>query len=257
MSEDSCKWEFVYELQQIRIMGHRYPRRKIRINKIGIYDTRKHAEQALQDYVQQEKRKYSCWDKEQIPVNKIGIFDSRKQAERALQAYVQQEKRDYSRWDKAQTYYADCLGYYIVEYRLCASLEQYSKDVPVWRSYTADGQLNDRSKTNHSGVFCGRRQEDIRFHVGDMVEIVSNDYVELAVVGALPPTKEWYQERVADCRETYTGRQFRLDFSDDCYLVYPFQAERGYHEHVVCYNVFRPTKPVPKHVLSELQLPEQ
>ena len=220
MSEDSCKWEFVYELQQIRIMGHRYPRRKIRINKIGIYDTRKHAEQALQDYVQQEKRNYSCWDKE-------------------------------------QTYYADCLGYYIVEYRLCASLEQYSKDVPVWRSYTADGELNDRSKTNHSGVFCGRRQEDIRFHVGDMVEIVSNDYVELAVVGALPPTKEWYQERVADCRETYTGRQFRLDFSDDCYLVYPFQAESGYHEHVVCYNVFRPTKPVPKHVLSELQLPEQ
>ena len=220
MSEDSCKWEFVYELQQIRIMGHRYPRRKIRINKIGIYDTRKHAEQALQDYVQQEKRNYSCWD-------------------------------------KAQTYYADCLGYYIVEYRVCASLEQYSKDVPVWRSYTADGQLNDRSKTNHSGVFCGRRQEDIRFHVGDMVEIVSNDYVELAIVGALPPTNEWYQERVADCRETYTGRRFRLDFSDDCYLVYPFQAERGYHEHVVCYNVFRPTKPVPKHGLPELQLPEQ
>ena len=220
MSEDSCKWEFVYELQQIRIMGHRYPRRKIRINKIGIYDTRMHAEQALQDYVQQEKRNYSCWD-------------------------------------KAQTYYADCLGYYIVEYRLCASLEQYSKDVPVWRSYTADGELNDRSKTNHSGVFCGRRQEDIRFHVGDMVEIVSNDYVELAIVGALPPTKEWYQERVADCRETYTGRWFRLDFSDDCYLVYPFQAERGYHEHVVCYNVFRPTKPVPKHGLPELQLPEQ
>ena len=220
MSEDSCKWGFVYELQQIRIMGHRYPRRKIRINKIGIYDTRKHAEQALQDYVQQEKRNYSCWD-------------------------------------KAQTYYADCLGYYIVEYRVCASLEQYSKDVPVWRSYTADGQLNDRSKTNHSGVFCGRRQEDIRFQVGDMVEIVSNDYVELAIVGALPPTNEWYQERVADCRETYTGRRFRLDFSDDCYLVYPFQAERGYHEHVVCYNVFRPTKPVPKHGLPELQLPEQ
>lgn len=220
MSEDSCKWEFVYELQQIRIMGHRYPRRKIRINKIGIFDSRKHAEQALQDY-------------------------------------VQQEKRNYSRWDKAQTYYADCLGYYIVEYRVCASLEQYSKDVPVWRSYTADGELNDRSKTNHSGVFCGRRQEDIRFQVGDMVEIVSNDYVELAIVGALPPTNEWYQERVADCRETYTGRQFRLDFSDDCYLVYPFQAERGYHEHVVCYNVFRPTKPVPKHGLPELQLPEQ
>ena len=220
MSEDYCKWEFVYELQQIRIMGHRYPRRKIRINKIGIYDTRMHAEQALQDYVQQEKRNYSCWD-------------------------------------KAQTYYADCLGYYIVEYRVCASLEQYSKDVPVWRSYTADGELNDCSKTNHSGVFCGRRQEDIRFHVGDMVEIVSNDYVELAIVGALPPTNEWYQERVADCRETYTGRRFRLDFSDDCYLVYPFQAERGYHEHVVCYNVFRPTKPVPKHGLPELQLPEQ
>lgn len=220
MSEDSCKWEFVYELQQIRIMGHRYPRRKIRINKIGIYDTRMHAEQALQDYVQQEKRNYSCWD-------------------------------------KAQTYYADCLGYYIVEYRVCASLEQYSKDVPVWRSCTADGELNDCSKTNHSGVFCGRRQEDIRFHVGDMVEIVSNDYVELAIVGALPPTNEWYQERVADCRETYTGRRFQLDFSDDCYLVYPFQAERGYHEHVVCYNVFRPTKPVPKHGLPELQLPEQ
>ena len=220
MSEDSCKWGFVYELQQIRIMGHRYPRRKIRINKIGIYDTRKHAEQALQDYVQQEKRNYSCWD-------------------------------------KAQTYYADCLGYYIVEYRVCASLEQYSKDVPVWRSYTADGELNDCSKTNHSGVFCGRRQEDIRFQVGDMVEIVSNDYVELAIVGALPPTNEWYQERVADCRETYTGRRFRLDFSDDCYLVYPFQAESGYHEHVVCYNVFRPTTPVPKHGLPELQLPEQ
>ena len=220
MSEDSCKWEFVYELQQIRIMGHRYPRRKIGINKIGIFGSRKHAEQALREY-------------------------------------VQQEKRNYSRWDKAQTYYADCLGYYIVEYRLCASLEQYSKDVPVWRSYTADGQLNDRSKTNHSGVFCGRRQEDIRFQVGDMVEIVSNDYVELAIVGALPPTKEWYQERVADCRETYTGRWFRLDFSDDCYLVYPFQAERGYHEHIVCYNVFRPTKPVPKHGLPELLLPEQ
>ena len=43
-----------------------------------------------------------------------------------------------------------------------------------------------------------------------------------------------------------------FDESDDCYLVYTL-GEVGSHFHPVCYNVFRPTHPVPEKVVAQLR----
>jgi hypothetical protein len=46
----------IYELLQIRIEGHRYPRRRICQQRLGFFDTKEHAEEAMLSTVEFQKR---------------------------------------------------------------------------------------------------------------------------------------------------------------------------------------------------------
>ena len=46
----------IYELLQIRIEGHRYPRRRIRQQRLGFFDTKEHAEEAMLSTVEFQKK---------------------------------------------------------------------------------------------------------------------------------------------------------------------------------------------------------
>ena len=205
----------VFELRQIRIESKDYPRRKIGLQRVGLYDSKEHAEEAMLDYIALEKRNYSKW-----------------------------EDRDY---------HDDCLGYFLEEvlvHNVFATFYINERPQKCY-SFTADGVLNDYVALDEFRWYSGRKTEAIRFKVGDVVEVVDGGIAELAIVGGLPMTEEYYRRLEEDPDECEHPSHF-LDESDDCYLVYTL-GEVGSHFHPVCYKVFRPTHPVPEKVVAQLR----
>lgn len=206
----------IYELLQIRIEGHRYPKRRVSLQSVGCFDTEEHAKEAMYAYINQRKTQYKLWDRE-------------------------------------KGYYTDCLGYYIFEIPVYNKEPSFYWNQPPQKcySFTADGEDNDCVALDEFGWYRGRKTEDIRFKVGDIVEVVNGDYAELAIVGGLPFTAEQYHHLEEDEEEEHPSRF--VNESDDCYLVYPISSEEGTHYHPVCYDVFRPTRPVPKNITIRLR----
>ena len=204
----------IYELQQISVWGQRYPKRKMHLNRIGLFDSLKSAEESMRLYIQAEKEKYKSWGHD-----------------------------DYKK---------ECLGYLISSQQvLHCELPDFSYH-PQWWSYNVDGEANDHSLAMESGEFYGRPVEEIRFQVGDIVEVLGYDCVELAIVGMLPPTPERYEEQRQRWQDRYDDCSSLMDESDDCYLVYTI-GEGDTHQHIECYKVFPPSKLVPPTIARKLR----
>lgn len=171
----------VYELQQISVWGQRYPKRRMHLRRIGLFDSLENAKECMLLYIQDEKARCQSWG------------------------------QDYSK---------ECLGYLIDSQQILQKKQLDFNYHPLWWSYNADGDTNDHSLANVRGEFYGRPVEDIRFQVGDIVEVVGYDETELAIVGMLPPTPERFEELKQRWREKYNDHPFKMDESDDCYLVY-------------------------------------
>ena len=202
----------IYEVQQICIDSHRYPRRRNRLQRVGLFQTKEGAKGAMDEYIKREKMCCETW---------------------------------------GGNYYADCLGYFIDEVPVFNRFYKIIDDKRPNKcySYTADGELNDCAALDEFGWYRGRKVKDIRFKEGDIVEILGFDYSELAIVSAPPPSKEVYKQLAKRAKEQHPKL---MDESDDCYLVYTL-GEGDTHEHVLCYNVFRPTRPVPAKIAAQLK----
>lgn len=205
----------VYEVQQICLESHRYPKRRIRLQRVGLFQTKEGAEEALYAYIRHEKECCKQWDED---------------------------------------YYADCLGYYLDEVLVHNKYSKFYEDERSGRcySYTADGELNDCAVLDELGWYKGRKTKDIRFKEGDIVEIIGFDCSELAIVSAPPPSEDVYKRLKKRAKEEYPNISYFMDESDDCYLVYTL-GEGDTHEHVLCFNVFRPTRTVPTKIATRLK----
>jgi hypothetical protein len=53
-------------------------------------------------------------------------------------------------------------------------------------------------------------------------------------------------------KELYPNHPFFMDESDDCFLIYTL-GEGDTHQHIVCYKVFHPSKPIPNQIARKLQ----
>lgn len=205
----------IYEVQQICFESRRYPRRRNRLQRVGLFQTKEGAKGAMHEYIKHEKKCCETWDED---------------------------------------YYADSLGYYIDEVLVHNKYSEFYENERSQRcySYTADGELNDCAVLDEFGWFRGRKLKDVRFKEGGIVEILGFDYSELAIVSAPPPSKEVYKQLAKRAKELHPKQSFFMDESDDCYLVYTL-GEGDTHEHVLCYNVFRPTRPVPAKIAAKLK----
>ena len=204
----------IYELLQIRIEGHRYPRRRICQQRLGFFDTKEHAEDAMLSTIEFQKR-------------------------------VCQERR--------KNYYEDCFGFFLLEQFVHNRESSFYRNERPQKcfSFNADGELNDFVALDEMGLYRGRKKEDIRFKVGDIVETIDGNYSDLGIVGAQPLTTDTYHQMEEDPEECEHPTHF-LDESDDCYLVYTL-GEVGSHFHPVCYKVFLPTHPVPEKIAARLR----
>ena len=204
----------IYELLQIRIEGHRYPRRRIRRQRLGFFDTKEHAEEAMLSTIEFQKRVCK---------------------------------------ERGNNYYDDCFGFFLLEQFVHnrESSFYWNERPQKCFSFNANGELNDFVALDEMGWYCGRKKEDIRFKVGDIVEAIDGNYSDLGIVGALPLTTDTYHQMEEDPEECEHPSHF-LDESNDCYLVYTL-GEVGSHFHPVCYSVFPPTHPVPKKIAAQLR----
>ena len=204
----------IYELLQIRIGGHRYPRRRISQQRLGFFDTKEHAEEAMLSTVKFQK----------------GVCQK-----------------------KGKNYYDDCFGFFLLEQFVHNKESSFYRNERPQKcfSFNADGVLNDFVALDEMGWYRGRKKEDIRFKVGDIVEVVVGDYADLVIVGALPLTADRYSQLEEDPEECEHPSHY-LDESDDCYLVYTL-GETGSHFHPVCFTVFRPTCLVPVGIATRLR----
>ena len=154
---------------------------------------------------------------------------------------------------RGKNYYDDCFGFFLLEQFVHNRESSFYRNERPQKcfSFNADGDLGDFVALDEMGWYRGRKKEDIRFKVGDIVEVVEGDYADLVIVGALPLTTDRYSRLEEDPDECEHPSHF-LDESDDCYLVYTL-GEVGSHIHPVCYSVFPPTHPVPKKIAAQLK----
>lgn len=95
-------------------------------------------------------------------------------------------------------------------------------------------------------TFYGRTEEQIRFHKGDIVEVMRGHDVRLAVVVGTPPTEEWISKKLKEIQDRMRSEvmPFDFDISDDSYTVIDGPGY-DYHEHVPTMQVFAPHYPIP------------
>jgi len=171
----------------------------------------------------------------------LGYYSTLAKAQVALQAYVGTLANNEPCRDES------ILGYQLFERSVDRDRGCCSYVISV-RSYTPDGTLLDESLTsNEDGVeFTGREPGDIRFHQGDIVEVLHRGYAELAIVQGTPPVKAHW----AAMKQEYAD--WFMDDTDDCYLVFSL-SEGATHRHSQCYDVFPPSKPVSKVLEARLR----
>lgn len=139
--------------------------------------------------------------------------------------------------------------YYVTEKPLGKVL--YKRDYISKRMYDDTGTLLEKSccpsfgyanRTLSSHPFCGRPENAVRFHVGDIVEVNRGNVVSLAVVAGTPPSVE-------RCWEVFNKNEkkwylYPFDDTDDVYIVLNGPGY-GYHEHISPLNVFTPHFHIP------------
>lgn len=90
-------------------------------------------------------------------------------------------------------------------------------------------------------TFFGRSREHVRFQKGDIVEVVSGDTVNLAIVGAEGPAVEWFWDLYLESNDY----GYPYDDSDDCYFTIDVP---GGHHHAPTLSLMKPRQPIPQDV---------
>ena len=93
-------------------------------------------------------------------------------------------------------------------------------------------------------IFRGRPEEEIKFHKGDIVEILSGNEVSLAIVVGTPLTTRWVWEKNQSTQDKRGLDELTFDESDDSYTVIDGPGFE-YHEHINAMYVFNPHFHVP------------
>lgn len=141
------------------------------------------------------------------------------------------------------------------------------------RMYDAEGSLIDKSlcstgfrtyspnicnmseyDRNEDETFHGRSEEQIRFHKGDIVEVLRGNEVKLAIVVGTPLTTEWIWKKRQEIEEKLGSEvmPYEYDTSDDSYTVIDGPGYE-YHDHVSAMQVFAPHHPIPTDIQQKFR----
>lgn len=116
--------------------------------------------------------------------------------------------------------------------------------------YDHEGKLIDYNITTweedpYKSAFFGRSAERLRFKKGDIVEVINQDSVNLAVVAADGPSVNWYWGLYNRSKDKRGG--YFTDASDDCYYLLDGPGF-VYHSHTPAVALMRPSFPIPEDI---------
>lgn len=137
----------------------------------------------------------------------------------------------------------------------CGNSSEYGKYGAEWL-YTQNGELLDYTITQalfgkpEDFSFFGRPKSRQRFKVGDIVEVVSEKYVRLAVFNSQIPDVKCCWEIYRKCQNRGDW-PYMLDSSDDCAVV--IDGPSYYcHDHVSPLQLLKPRYPIPDDILADM-----
>jgi len=144
----------------------------------------------------------------------------------------------------------DTLCYIITEWEIDSDC---GLDIISIQTYLKDGSFYERNFVDRDKVYRGRPKDKIRFKHGDIVEVLENGYLRLAIVGGEPSSVErvnYLRERAIKKGHLKEGEDLFMDISDDQYMVYDLTG--GGHSHIESQFVFPHFKHVSKHLRERL-----
>lgn len=144
----------------------------------------------------------------------------------------------------------DTLCYIITEWEIDSDC---GLDIISIQTYLKDGSFYERNFVDRDKVYRGRPKDKIRFKHGDIVEVLENGYLRLAIVGGEPSSVErvnYLRERAIKNGHLKEGEDLFMDISDDQYMVYDLTG--GGHSHIESQFVFPHFKHVSKHLRERL-----
>lgn len=115
--------------------------------------------------------------------------------------------------------------------------------------YDHEGKLVDYTITTweenpYKCAFFGRPERRLRFKKGDIVEVISNDIVNLAIIGAEGPSVKEFWKLYNRCKDQFG---YFADASDDCYYVIDGPGFT-FHSHVPTLSIMKPRFPIPEDI---------
>ena len=144
----------------------------------------------------------------------------------------------------------DTLCYIITEWEIDSDC---GLDIISIQTYLKDSSFYERNYVDRDKVFFFFSKDKIRFKHGDIVEVLDNGYLRLAIVGGEPSSVErvnYLRERAIKNGHLKEGEDLFMDISDDQYMVYDLTG--GGHSHIESQFVFPHFKHVSKHLRERL-----
>lgn len=118
----------------------------------------------------------------------------------------------------------------------------FNRDGQRCRTYDRNGELVAESKAStipdrngNREIYWGREENECRFKVGDVVEVLCGGQVELHMIWQLP-FNEAYARKKLPKEKIDRAMTFHLDDSDDCYITVCLTDE--YPDHVDVMSCF-------------------
>ena len=146
-------------------------------------------------------------------------------------------------------------AYYLLPF--CVSAPDITPP-PSSAVYDRNGELIAESKVSsisdkngNREIYWGREEEECRFHVGDIVEVLCGGQVELHMIWEMP-FNEAHARKKLPKEKLDRPMTFHLDDSDDCYITVSLTDE--YPDHVNVMSCFPAgTLPLDESIVKKLR----
>ena len=183
----------------------------------------------------------------------INWYTSKQEAEKYLHDFIKGERKNHR----------NKIHSAVIE-RIPANITLEDGGQLEWWFYNSAGEEIDRSacaweinkRLSLRNVYLGRKPEEIRFEMGDIVEIIQDDKAFLSVINGLPPTIEEMWELYVDGFKR-NGKKVDEkiaagEFSDAMKDIYFYIQSNGFDPDEDPYHIVKPIFEVPREAKDQL-----
>lgn len=175
--------------------------------------------------------------------HELGFFSSVNSAELTMIRFTNDRKQD------------DLIGFIINEWEI----DHYNADMPSSnslsrRSYDRNGKLLAYSPYDTDGKLCfkGRDEADCPFKVGNIVEVIGTDKMNLSIVSSLPFDTEYMSKILKE--QDYDKNVYSMYcYGDDCCCTLPVDDDIHAHDHTLITDIFPVYEEIPESLVRHLR----